>query len=107
MCKAPHFHIGYCQFGAMELRAVLSGGLVFVGISYGAVPGESLKDKRAFLAQVPADELQAIVKSDGWIVEILAGSFILIPRDVLLCKCVLQSSHSVSIGLLRQTTRIG
>ena len=67
-CKAPHFHIGYSQFGAMELRLVVSGSLVILGIGYAAVPGDSLKDKRAYLAGCSTGDLETLVKGDGWIV---------------------------------------
>ena len=85
-CKAPRFHIGYCQFGAMELRAVIVGDLVVLGISYAAVPGDSLKEKRAYLSGCAKEELEKIVKSDGWITELKAGDYILIPTGCIVMQ---------------------
>ena len=66
MCKAPYFSIGFTSYGCMEARYVLGGNLVAVGVSYTAVPGQSLKAKRQALFEMSADDLVDLVKAHGW-----------------------------------------
>ena len=96
MCKTPYFSIGFTIYGCMEARYVLGGNLVAVGVSYTAVPGQSLKAKRQALFEMSADDLGDLVKAHGWHLEANAGNCILTPTGCLIMYlCPAQATWGV------------
>ena len=94
--KAPFFHIGYAPYGTSEVRIVLEGNLVYGGIKAEAVPGDTLKEKRASLFAATLPEMEAMIKNSGWVVEVSAGNGILVPTG---CITMMLCPSTSTVGL--------
>ena len=77
--------IGMNTFAAMEGRLIMDGDCHWIGIATDHVPGESLRDKRAALVRMAAEEMQALIEAHGWSLSATTGDVMITPSGFLCC----------------------
>ena len=59
--------VGFPHFASMEVRVLIEGSEVIVGIPVSKIPGDLLRDKRNFLLKQAIDDIQRLVEDGGFI----------------------------------------
>eukprot|EP00927_Polykrikos_kofoidii_P065099 TRINITY_DN60895_c0_g1_i1.p1 TRINITY_DN60895_c0_g1~~TRINITY_DN60895_c0_g1_i1.p1 ORF type:complete len:788 (-),score=151.87 TRINITY_DN60895_c0_g1_i1:269-2575(-) len=92
---AKHVAISATLNGCCEARVSLSGSETLVGLPYSRIPGNNMKDKRAWFSRATVDELSKLVNDAfGFICTLCADSCVLVPSGFMLCSAS-HGSHTL------------